>query len=397
VNHRYTDPDVLELARDIAARLPDSDIVALARSARDSLGPEAGPMALSLARQWEKQRVKFPSWPEFVGDRTAFEQASGEYAATWRAKRFSGLRVLDLCCGAGGDTVALSNVATEVIAVDRDTDRLDWARHNVTSYGQPERVSFLCTDCSDPLPDADAAVLDPDRRAGSTRDHATRGHAGRAVHPEDYSPPVEIWEQIRRGVHTLGVKVAPGIPYESIPDGAVSEFIESRGECREAVLWFGDGSPSARQAVLLPTQDVISADEPEETAIGGIGEAIYDPGPATVRAHLITHLASRLSMQSGTRVRRIDEQIAYLTSDGTPQSTPFAAAFYVEAVVPWSLKRVQAELSVRKIGALEIRSRRFPIRPDDLRKRLRLKGSEQRTLICTRVAGEPVAVIAKRV
>ncbi len=384
VTNPFSDPDVLALAEALQPRCSTDDLVVLAVEARAALGPERGPAALTLARLREKQRNKFPTWRGFVGDKLAFEQASGEAAATWRAARFAGMRVLDLCCGAGGDTVALSRVATSIVAVDRDADRLEWARLNVSRYGNPERVMFLQADCIDGLRDADGAVLDPDRRSSGARQFG-----GRAIRPEDYEPPLDAWDAIRQRVGTLAVKVAPGMPYDAIPADAVPEFVEDRGELREAVLWFGDHAPATRQAVVLPRGDVLRVDEPEELQIGDIGSVLYDPGPAVVRGHLVTHLAARLDAY------RIDPEIAYLSANGEPQETSFAAVFRVEVVIPWSLRRLQAALDERNVGSVEIRARRFPVRPDALRRMLRLDGDEARTLICTRVSGAPVVAVCR--
>jgi len=380
VSEFWTSPPVLAWARWAQDALATTPLHLLARNARAELGPEAGRIALTLARLWRKHREKFPTWTEFCADAEAAEQASGERSALWRAQRFAGCAsVLDLCCGAGADTVALSRAAEMVVAVDQDLERLLWARANVRRYGRADRAHFLCADVGHALPRADAAMLDPDRRASGRRQ----------VNPRHYSPPPEIWERIRRHVPDMAVKVAPGIAYEDIPSEAVPEFLEDRGECREAVLWFGDLRPSSRMATVLPDGVSLRADEPESRALGPVGEVIYDPGPALVRAHLITHLAARLGAW------RLDEQVAYL-SGNKAVITPFAAAFRVEAVWPFHLKRLRAALGERRIGALEIRTRRFPIRPDDLRPQLRLSGERQATLILTKTRDAPVAVLCER-
>lgn len=393
------DPRVFAWARHAEGELDAVPLARLAEQARTDLGPEAGRAALMLARVWRKQREKFPTWHEFCADTIAAEQASGERAALWRAVRFAGCaRVLDLACGAGGDTIALSRVAAAVVAVDRDIERLRWARCNVRRYGRPERVRFLCADVAGTLPDADAAVLDPDRRSLP---------GARAVRPAGYSPPPEVWERIRLRVGNLAVKVAPGIPYEDIPSAARAEFIEDRGECREAVLWFGDLGPRARTATVLPASltaaspgppmaaappmaATINETEVEGAAIGPVDAFIYDPGPAAVRAHLVRQLASRLD------AHRLDAEVAYL-SGPRGATTPFAATFAVEEVWPFHLGRLRALLRERGIGALEIRARRFPIRPDDLRRMLHLAGEREATLVCTRIADAPTVILCRRV
>ena len=377
----WTDPRVLAWAREALPLLATEPLTSLALRARDLLGPELGPVALSLSRVWHDHEAKFAPWREFIADREAAEQATSRAIAAWRARRFRDLHALDLCCGAGADAVALSAVVSDVVAVDRDASRLAWARENVARYGAAERCRFLCADVTGPLPEADAAFLDPDRRASGRR----------RVSPEAYSPPPEAWEAIRRQTPDLAVKVAPGIAYEDIPAGCTAEFIQERGQCREATLWFGDFGPNSRTATVLAGDEgvCISADEPEEDGIASPGVFLYDPGPAVVRAHLVTHLAARLGAW------RLDEQTAYLSGDALTE-TPFASAFRVEEVWPFHLKRLRKALADRGIGALEILTRRFPMTPDELRPRLGLAGDRSASLILTKLNDRPVAILAER-
>ena len=379
----WTDPRVHGWARAHLPFIRTESLTILAASARDALGDEAGRIALSLTRIWDRHGRKFGDWTEFCADRTAAEQATGRNIALWRGRRFADRSALDLCCGAGSDTVALSLSAKHVTAVDLDPDRLEWASFNVERHGDPTRVEFRQIDAGDPTLSADAVMLDPDRRATGTRRVSTR----------HYSPPPEVWDSIRTRVPELAVKVSPGIPYHEIPTESVPEFVEERGECREAVLWHGDLRPRSRTATVVGQDgvvlDSIAEHDPEELAIGAIGRVMYDPGPATVRAHLVTHLAARLG------ARRIDEQIAYLTGDEVVQ-TPLASAFVVEEVWPFNLRKVREALRARNIGVLEILSRRFPVSPDEMRKKLDLKGDESRSLILTKVKDRGVVVLGRR-
>ena len=71
--------------------------------------------------------------------------------------------------------------------------------------------------------------------------------------------------------------------------------------------------------------------------------------------------------------------------------------FRTDAVWSFNFKRLRAELARRRIGSVEIRARRFPIRPDELRSQLRLKGDNAATIICTRIDDSPVVVLCHRV
>ena len=72
--------------------------------------------------------------------RAGYEQSSSEPIARYRAARFGDARrVADLCCGIGGDLLALAS-GREALAVDRDEVHARLALHNAAVYGQAENV-----------------------------------------------------------------------------------------------------------------------------------------------------------------------------------------------------------------------------------------------------------------
>src|ERR1700761_6614246 len=89
-------------------------------------------------------RKKFSRAMEMLFTRAGYEQSSSETIARHRAARFSGARrVADLCCGIGGDLIALAaapEAAATVLAADRDEVQARLARHNAGVYGAADRV-----------------------------------------------------------------------------------------------------------------------------------------------------------------------------------------------------------------------------------------------------------------
>jgi hypothetical protein len=128
--------------------------------------------------------------------------------------------------------------------------------------------------------------------------------------------------------------------------------------------------------------------EPESFDLASVGSVLYDPHPAVIRAHLVTQLAAQLGAW------RLDEHTAYLSSNVNSQ-TPFADTFVVEAILQFHLKRLRQLLRDRQIGSLEIRTRRFPIPPDELRKMLTLRGDNAATLVLTRCEGAATAILCQ--
>src|SRR5439155_23361170 len=88
--------------------------------------PPTARAALATAILRRRAAVKFSRAPSMFFEREALEQSSGEAVARHRARRMvrAGVgRVADLCCGLGGDAIALAERA-EVVAVDLDPLRL---------------------------------------------------------------------------------------------------------------------------------------------------------------------------------------------------------------------------------------------------------------------------------
>jgi len=68
------------------------------------------------------------------------------------------LTVVDVCCGAGGNTIGFARSGFQVTAVEQDAQRLAAARHNARLYGVGDRVVFVHADAREVL-DSHAAAL----------------------------------------------------------------------------------------------------------------------------------------------------------------------------------------------------------------------------------------------
>ncbi|MHB0936735.1 MAG: THUMP-like domain-containing protein [Armatimonadota bacterium] len=342
-------------------------------------------VAVELARLRRQAAGKFSRAAELFFTREGLEMATAEPVARHTARRYAGLRkVLDLCCGLGGDALALAETAGQVIAVDRDPLTLEMARANARVLRIHDRLDFVNADVTEFVQTApfligpvEAIFIDPSRRGDGHR--VSR-------RPEDYSPPLSWCLELTRVAPRVGIKVSPALDYEAVPEAEV-EIISLGGACKEAVLWLGSFRTCVRRATLLPGGDTLTEAGVSSDAICDIGAWLYEPDPAVIRAHLVQRLAGEFNL------RRIDEEIAYLTGDEV--HSPFLTGYRVQEVIPWSLKRVNAVLTSRGIGQVTIKKRGFPLTPEELRPKLKLAGSARATLICTRARGKAVVVVAE--
>lgn len=365
------------LLRDAEA-LPGDELARLARLRRRFPADRCrAAMALLAARA--RAGRKFSRAEEMAFDREGLEQASGEAISAYRAKRYRAYgQVADLCCGVGGDSIGLAGSA-DVVAVDVDPARAGMTRWNAAVHGLDERVRAVAADVTAWIPEAEALFADPGRRREGRR----------LLSLGDYEPPVDL-DHLLRAAPNAGIKVAPGIAYAEIPEGCEVEFISESGSCREAVLWFGGLRTGAeRRATVLPSGASLVAKAVEPAPTGAPGVYLIEPDRAVIRAHLIDQLAGDLGAW------KLDPEVAYLSCDRAVD-TPFATCFRVRETFRFGLKRLQAYLRDADIGRVEIKKRRFPMEPDEVRRRLKLRGAGAATLVLTRMQDHPTVVVCDR-
>jgi len=308
------------------------------------------------------------------------EQATRSTVGSHRAARIAatlpGATVVDLGCGIGGDLISAARAGLRVTGVERDPATAAAARANLTGLGLPGEVLVGEAQQHD-VTQYEVVFADPARRADGKRvfDHNA------------YSPPWSFITDLLTG--TACVKVAPGIPHEAVPDGVEAEWVSDAGEVKEAALWSGKFyAGTARRATLLPSgATVTSAPEAE---CGPIGQYIYEPDGAVVRAGLVTAVASAVDGWL------LDPRIAYVTG-ASLVATPLASVYEVVETLPYREKALKAWVRSEDIGTLEIKKRGVDFDPATLRKKLAPKGSASATLIVTRIGRDAVAYSCRRV
>lgn len=364
---------------------------------RRTFAPEEAAALLTLAELRQRAQAKFPHAQQMFFTPEALEQATAWPVALHRAKRLHRLAppgpVLDLGCGIGGDALALAHFRP-VIAYEMDPVRLRFAQANAEALGVADRISFHQEDWTQALAEgrllpAAAAFADPSRRVEGRRVFSLH----RMV------PPLETLLILQARVPALAVKVAPGVADEEIPPGCGVEFVSHEGVCKEAVLWFGPlagGRPARWAAVHGEGRWFVLEASGREPPLGPLspGQLLYEPDPAVIRAGAFSELCERLG------AHLFDSQIAYLVGPPErfdPQMRPFVAAFWVEEVHSFSLKRLNARLRALGVGQVELKRRGAPVEPESLRGRLDLQpGGRPGVVLLTRRGAQRLMILGRR-
>ena len=178
------------------------------------------------------------------------------------------------------------------------------------------------------------------------------------------------------------------------------EWISRGGECRQLVAWFGSlaRQPGYRRATVLSAGGPAGLQTPwtifgrpfESLPIASrIGRYLFDPDPAVLAAGLLAVLAQRHTLAA------VDKQSVYLTGD-EPVDAAGVAGFEVTDALPFDRRRLNQVFESRRIGRLEIKKRGVGDTPEQIRRRLRLRGDQAAVLLLTPIGGRVVAVLARR-
>ncbi|MFD5815307.1 methyltransferase domain-containing protein [Streptomyces sp. NPDC127038] len=307
------------------------------------------------------------------------EQSTRTTVASYRAERLRALgvrSVADLCCGIGGDAIALARAGIRVLAVDRDPLTAAAARANADALGLAELIEVRESDVTEvDTASYDAVFVDPARRGGR----------GRIFDPEAYSPPLSWAVAAARKAPLAALKIAPGVPHEAVPAEAEAEWISDGGDVKEAVLWFGT-EPGLVRATLLPGPRALRGRGLPDPAVRPVGRYLYEPDGAVIRAHLVAEVAEDLD--GGL----VDETIAYVTADAL-RPTPYATAYEITDRLPFNVKKLKALLREREVGVLTVKKRGSAVEPEELRRKVKPQGPNSATVFLTRVAGAPTMLV----
>lgn len=367
------------LLSEIAARAGIESDLRLGTRLRKTYQPGLVAAAVTQNHLRGKARAKFgddAARMYFTHD--ALEQSTRMSVASHRASRLAASEatsVVDLGCGIGGDLVALARAGLQVRGIEKDPVRAAIAAANLKALHLPGEVQ--CGDAQDVAIGRDeVAFIDPARRDAR----------GRTFSTADLQPP---WDWVRQLLAGRAVaKVMPGLAHDAVPGGVEAEWVSDGGDLVEACLWGAPFASVARRATVLPSGAGLVADG-ELVAVADAGPYLYEPDDAVIRAGLVAEFAATIGGWLP------DAHIAYVSANRT-DSTPLARGFRVLDELPFRERPLKAALQARRVGTVTIKKRGVDIVPEELVRRMKLKGPEKALVIMTRVQGQGRAFLVER-
>lgn len=368
------------LERAAAERAARTPLVQTLQRFRKELSAARAALVVAQAELRERGREKFPHAEKMFFTPVGLEQATDAELAAYKAGRFAAEEiVVDGCCGIGGDLLALATRGP-VIGIDRDPVTAIFAAANVPA------ATLYVAEIADSLPpETSAWHIDPDRRADGRR----------TTQVAHYSPDETTLEHLRLAHPAAAFKLAPAAEVSAAwTDAGEREWISTRGECRQQMLWFERLArrPGERRATILTRGEprIIAGNPQPLPPTIPPGNFLFEPDAAVLAADLLGVLAAECDLAP------IAAAGIFLTGD-QPLADSALATFRIAEIFPFDRKQLRAALRERNIGRLEIKKRGVQDTPEKIRRDLDLRGDNAAVLVVTPVGERVAAILAERV
>jgi hypothetical protein len=337
----------------------------------------------------EQKRLRLRARPKFAdADRMYFtpkslEQSTAAPVADHKASRFPpGQPLADLCCGMGGDLMALA-AHRPTTGVERNEVLALLAQANCRALGRTATVKLQ--DMHEFALDGFSSIhIDPDRRPDGRK----------SIRLENHQPARSTLEALIPAVDNLAIKLAPATEIDEMLSAAELEWIGWRRECQQLVAWYGQLArrSAARRATIVTAagpQSLIGH-QIQLTHTTEVDRFLIEPHAAVLAAHLAGQLAD------DHRLQALTPQGGYLTGSAALDS-PMAASYEVTDVLAYRPKRVKAILRQRQIGNLVVKQRGVPHTPAQIQRDClpTAFGDGQAVLILTTIGQRVTAVLAQ--
>ena len=329
--------------------------------------------------------------------RLSCEQCSSEATARYKAELVGMChRLIDLTAGYGIDTFHLAEGMSEAHYVERNAELCAIAQHNFQLYRPHIQVhnttaeSFLASlSNSSPSerPITNTLIyMDPARRSQS---------GGKVFRIEDCEPNViDLLPTLRRiGSHIM-IKFSPMLDItaalRALGRDWDTHIVAVNNEVKEVLFLTGKGvihAVNIRTREMQTDRFFFSPEDEKQAELQlapHIQQYIYEPNAAIIKAGAFRLIAEQYELQ------KLDTNTHLYTSDTCMSGFPGRIWQVIDAEIK-EPKR-QLDKSVR----YSIISRNYPLSPEDIRKKYKLKDSDDRYLIAARHQGKPLLISAKR-
>lgn len=399
--------NISEATIDFVCRHANDDVRKLALSAKRTEGFDLS-FAFDQIAGRQKARTKLPSWYALADkaisegkalDEAHFlvfpphismEQCSSEQTAKYKKSvldrvlasifdrdRSKNTHFIDITGGFGVDFSYLAQGFAEATYVERQEHLCEIARHNFPLLGLPQ-ANVICKELDSPLqlPSLRAALqetivfIDPARRD-------TNGNRTYAI--GDCTPNIlDFIEELLKKTVVVMVKLSPMLDWHqtvedinraSCSGNAVREvhIVSTQNECKELLLVLSERYESALEVYCVNDDDVFVF-TPNETRTNTLevkpSKKLFVPNASVMKAGCFPEIETRFG------IRQIGKNSHLFIGSEDIVGFP-GRVFNILCVTTMNKKELKNALA--GIDRANITTRNFPLSPEQLRKRLKIK------------------------
>ncbi len=359
-----------------------------------------------------RSRHRFPEPEQWLWSDRSLAQASDWLSACFKASLFPRrAEVLDGCCGAGADAVALA-ARGAVCAIDNDPWMTALAVNNADAQGLSLATRTTNLDSS-AIGAAQWLHVDPDRRPGNRK----------TLIADQFSPPLQDVLHLANRTRGYAIKLAPSTLFDLdlthwIAEHCVRVWLGGHCECRQQLLIGNEvqdnlarnlGLPEAvsqRHAIAILLTDgsdrLATALEPsnhycfaapaqcESVSLeADVDQFIFDLHPTLHVSGLALAWAHQQNLYP------ISGQHGYYTGSQSVPG-PWAQSFQVMDVIAWDDRKIRKWLRQNQVGQVEVKCRMVTMNANDFQRRYSKPEGRPVTLLVTRIGDRVRAIAAER-
>lgn len=343
---------------------------------------------------FQAMTTKVPSWAEnpniIYPVHLSIEQCSSSKTATYKSKliKENGGTLIDLTGGFGVDFWHLLAKFDNGIYVERNKELCKIAEHNMNVLGA-KNAKIICSDSEKFIGDYDGHAkcifIDPARRDSN---------GGKTVHIDDCTPDLcQMMPLLLEKADMIMAKLSPMLDISEamtkLKNISEIHILAANGECKELIIT-ANKECNEEPTIYASSEDGTfcfkKTEEQNCTAeiADKIGEYIFEPNAAIMKAGAFKTICKQFG------IKKIHINSHLYTSDNQINGFP-GRQFKVESI--GSLNKNSIPQTLKNISQANITTRNFPLKPEEIRKKLKLKDGGEDYIFATTNAQEKRIII----
>lgn len=354
----------------------------------------------------QRTRDKLPTFAQiedwWYPVRLSCEQCSSEATARYKAELIGHKHdtLIDLTAGYGVDTFFMAEHTQQAHYVERNADLCAIAEHNFSLYRPNIQVHNTTAEeflSSLPITNSQYPIFNSPYPISHTLiylDPARRSQSGSKVFRiEDCEPNIiDLLPSLRKHTSHIMIKFSPMLDITAalriLGNDWDTHIVAVNNEVKEVLFLTGTGVMHAVNIRGMQTDRLLFSPEDEKqaqlTIAIDIQQYIYESNAAIIKAGAFRWVGERYGLQ------KLDTNTHLYTSSTLLPDFPGR----VWEVIDAEIKEPKKQLDTK--AKYSILSRNYPLSPEEIRKKYKLKDGDDMYLLAARHQGKPKLILATR-